>query len=255
MKRRHSRGSVEERGETPSTPGADASAATTGASVVAGGLWQLASQLLPQLYILVLSVAIARFLGAEDFGRQSFIAFVALAVTSLFSGGLKLALMRSVGELLGRGEASSVRGLVRWTASIQLVGALLGGAVLVAVGALGAEPGAAWLLAGLWTAVAVMQTVPNALLIGAQRFRITARIGMVIDTVAVVSTIAVLVAGGGITEIFAVQVAAGTLSLIWTTFAARGTIREIAPPQVSTRGPRRALLSFAAVVTGGTSSS
>jgi O-antigen/teichoic acid export membrane protein len=212
----------------------------------------MANRLLPQFYTLVISIAAARFLGPDDFGRQSFIAFVAISATSFFSGGLKLALMRYVGELLGREEGPAARGLVGWTASLQVVGAALGGSALIATGALGAEPSAAWMLAGLWTATAVMQTIPFALLLGAQRFKIAAQLGMITDTIALPSTIAVLAAGGGITGIFAVQAAVGAGNLIVTTVLARRVMGDVAP----SKGPsphrwRRPLLRFAALSTGG----
>jgi hypothetical protein len=48
----------------PDQPGL-AAARTTGASVVRGGIWNLVARVLPQVYVLIISVAAARFLGAD----------------------------------------------------------------------------------------------------------------------------------------------------------------------------------------------
>jgi O-antigen/teichoic acid export membrane protein len=230
----------------------DAAGSTTGASVLGGGVWQLASRILPQITTLVLSVAAARILGPEDFGRQSFIAFVAIATTMFFSGGLKVAVMRYFAELLGSGRAASARGLVRWAWGIQAAVAVLGGLILAAVGALGAEPEAAWLLAGLATLLGIAQTTPTASLLGAQRFRETATIGLVTDSAALPITVGVLLAGGGIVGIFAVQAAIAAVNLGWTTVVAHHELEKVSSEWTATREWRDDLVRFALFSTAGT---
>src|SRR5687767_7194859 len=109
------------------TPAADAAAQTTGATVMRGGAWTAASHVLPQLYAVAVSIAAARFLGPSDFGRQSFIAFVALSAHLVLTSGIALALMRSVAEALGRQRPDEARGLIAWAWRIQSLAALLGG--------------------------------------------------------------------------------------------------------------------------------
>lgn len=207
----------------------DAAAATTGASVLGGGIWQLASRLWPQAATLILSVAAARFLGPDDFGRQSFIAFVSICAITFLSGGLSVAVMRYIAELLGRDQMAAVPGLVRWGLSIQLGAAVVGGGALVVTGMLGAIPQLAWILAGVATAISIAQTIPNAVLIGTQRFRQESIIGLVTDSIGLPLTIGVLAAGGGIAGIFGAQAAVAAMNLVWTSFAARSTVRERAP--------------------------
>ena len=77
-----------EPGSPITDPEPKAVAGTTGSSVLRGGFWNVASVLLPQIYLLVLSIVAARFLGPENMGRQSFIAFIALSATALFGGGI-----------------------------------------------------------------------------------------------------------------------------------------------------------------------
>ena len=91
----------------PRAPEADEPAprrATTGRSVLHGGLWYVASYAIPQVYTLVVSIVAARFLGPHGMGRQSFIAFVSLATDDLLSSSIYVALMRYIGESVGRGR-------------------------------------------------------------------------------------------------------------------------------------------------------
>jgi O-antigen/teichoic acid export membrane protein len=207
----------------------DAAAATTGGSLLVGGLWSGASRLIPQLYTLAVSVAAARFLGADGFGRQSYIAFVELSVIMLFTGGVPIALMRYVGETLGRGRAGAVHSLLWWAWRIEAVVAVAGGGLLVAAALLGADPRSAWLLAALACALGVLHTVPSSVLIGAQRWREASIVGLVSGAFATGATVVVLAAGGGITGMFAVEVAASAVNLAWTSVLARRLVTEIAP--------------------------
>lgn len=220
-------------GEAPAAaepePTAGAAAATSSRALVAGGLWSTAARVIPQLYTLVILVAAARFLGADRLGRQSFIAFVELSVIMLATAGLPTALMRYIGETLGRGDARSVGGLVAWAWRIEAVAAAVGGGILVAASLLGADPAAAWILAAVAAAMGILHTVPSALLIGAQRWREAALAGLVIGTVATPATVAVLALGGGITGMFAVEAAASALVLLWTAMLARRAVFQLAP--------------------------
>ncbi|MDX6661157.1 MAG: hypothetical protein QOJ55_1979, partial [Solirubrobacteraceae bacterium] len=67
--------------------------ATTGGSVLRGGIWNTASKTLPQFFTLVVSIAGARLLGASGLGRQSFIAFVATSAIYVLGLGIPPALM------------------------------------------------------------------------------------------------------------------------------------------------------------------
>jgi O-antigen/teichoic acid export membrane protein len=233
-------------------PQIDAAAATTAGSVVKGGLWGTAGGLIPQLYTLVISVVAARVLGPEDFGRQSFIAFVELSVIMLLTGGVPLALMRYFGERIGARNAPAVRSLLAWAWGLELAAGLAGGAILVGAAVTGAEPEAAWLLAAIAATMGVLHTVPSALLLGAQRWRAAALVGLTTGALSTVATVAVLLGGGGITGIFAVEAVVSVANLIWTSWLAYRTLRVVAPAtgelgRVSNRG----VWTYAAVSTIG----
>jgi O-antigen/teichoic acid export membrane protein len=235
-------------------PGA-AAAATTGESVLRGGVWSIAVRLVPQLYVLAVSIAAARFLGAEDFGRQSFIAFVELSVIALLTGGLANAIMRYVADSVGRNRPEGVRRLFAWAWRLELAGAAAGGGAVLAIALLGAEPRSAWIFAALATAIGVLHAVPNAVLIGIQRWRDASVVGLVTGAVGTLATIAVLAAGGGITGMFVVEAVISAANLLWTSWLMRRALAATVPtarlPPEEWAGLRRRAAGFAALASYG----
>jgi O-antigen/teichoic acid export membrane protein len=212
--------------------------ATTGASVLRGGLWYAASFALPQLYTLVVSVAAARALGTEGMGRQSFISFVELSAAVLVAGGLPRALVRTIGEQAGRDGGRSVRALVRWSRGIVVAAAALGGGAVAVAGLLRADLRSAWLLAAVACAAAVLHHVPAAVLSGLQRWRQAATVSLVTGAAGAAATVAVLVAGGGIVEMFLVEAAVTVVNLAWTEALARRALAQLPPAgPAPDRGP------------------
>jgi O-antigen/teichoic acid export membrane protein len=217
-------------GRADPTYGSGAADLTTGASVLSGGVWQTASKLAPQLYVVVLSVVAARFLGPEGMGRQSYISFVQFVVATSVTGGLPTALLRYVGDSVGRGRPDHLRILLRWSWLVTVGGAVLGGAVLVAAGALGADPPGAWALAGVVTVAGVLSTVPYAVLGGTQQWREASIVGVVTGLVSLVATIVVLRLGYGIVGMFAVEAAVSAAGALWAALLARPVTSRLDVP-------------------------
>jgi O-antigen/teichoic acid export membrane protein len=193
----------------------------SGVSVLAGGAWNALSLLVPQVYILLVSVSVARALGPEEMGIQSFISFVQFSLFLLLASGIPSALTRYVGEMLGRKRPGGVHLLLGWAWRAQAAGAAIGIVTLVGVALTRPELQAAWMLAALTCGLLVLHTVPASLLIGAQRWRDVTIVGLVTGGAASSAVIGTLLAGGGITGIFAVEATAAAVSLIWTTARAR----------------------------------
>lgn len=234
---------------SPTGEAQDLGAQTTGSSVMRGGAWTLAASIVPQLQILVLSIVAARFLAPDAMGRQSFIAFVASSVVLVGTAGLPAGLSRFVAELQGARLGGVARTLFWWTWRIELATAALGVAGLGTAALLGASPVGAWALAALGCGLAVLQTVPSALLTGVQRWRQATLTGMVTGLVSVPATIAVLAAGGGITGFFAVEAATLAVNLAWIGTLARGVLVELPPGQPVSERYRRDYFQFAAATT------
>lgn len=236
---------------TPATPDVpDDLGVTTGSRVVSGGLWSVLSRIVPQLQLLALSIIAARFLGPDGMGRQSFIAFVALSVVLVATAGLPASLSRFVGELLGARAGGVALGVYALTWRVEMAAAVLASATLGTAALLGSEPEAAWALAGVTAGLAVLQSVPQSLLSGAQRWREATVVGVTTGVAAVPVTIAVLAAGGGITGIFAVEAATVAVNLVWTSALARRLVSALPPVTEIPPEVRRRFVSFAAVSTG-----
>lgn len=229
----------------PGALGGDAAARTTGRSVLGGGIWHVASSLLPQGFTLIISIVAARALGPDGMGRQSFISFIHISTMMLFSGGLAVSLMRFIGESAGRGDNAAIHWLVSFARRIQAAAAIVGAVILVVTGIARDNLVEAWMLAALACALGVLHTIPTAVLIGLQRWREASIVGLVTGFVSTVATVVVLRAGGGITGMFAVVAAVSAANLVWTSVLA-GRVLETIP----TRGPvppdlRRKVVRFA----------
>ena len=205
----------------------DAAEATTSSSVLRGGLWYVASYAIPQGYTLVISIVAARFLGPEGMGRQSYIAFISLTLTTVLSSSMYIAVMRFIGETSGRGQSELLPGLLWWAWRIEAVAALAGGTALGVLAALGATPSSAWALAGVVTAAGILHSVPTAVLIGLQQFRQAAAVGLVTGLVGTAAVTIVLWQGGGITGMFATEAVIGALNLLWTGTLARNALASV----------------------------
>ena len=214
---------------------------TTGEALLRASAWNAASLILPQLYLVATSIIVARFLTPSEMGRQSYIAFIELSLLLLVTGGVPSAVQRFGGRALGRGEPGNVPYLVRWAARLAAVGAFIAGGAMVAAGLLGSEPRAAWILAGGFCFVGVLQTVPASALAVLQRWRGVSIAGISFGAVSTVGVLAVLAAGGGITGFFAVEFAVAAVILLVTAWLGRSALRRLgAEPAKSTELRREA---------------
>jgi O-antigen/teichoic acid export membrane protein len=227
----------------------DAAAATTGASLARGGAWMLFARFVPQVQLVLISVVAAHYLGPELMGRQSFISFVVTSLVIIGTAGLPASLSRFVAELRGARLGGVARSLFWWTWRIEAGTALITGIGIGIAALAGASPRGAWLFAALGCSMAIMQTVPAALLVGMQRWRSATVAGVTTGIVSVPATIAVLAAGGGITGFFVVEAATIAVNLVWVGVLGRNALVEM--PQ---RAPvpdryRRDFLRFASATT------
>jgi O-antigen/teichoic acid export membrane protein len=222
-------------------PSLTAAAATSGASVVRGGVWTAASTVLPQFFTLAVSIAAARKLGPSGLGRQSFIAFVAASAISVFGFGLPVALMRTVGECLGAGRAAEARGLIVWAARLSAFAATAALVAVLAAALVGAEPRTAWVLAAVTAAVGVVTAVPGAALTGLQRWRDISVVLLIWSAIGAAGTILLLAAGGGVTSMIAAQLVTAVGILVGVTARAVRRVRAVAP--TTTTPPRELKLT------------
>jgi O-antigen/teichoic acid export membrane protein len=217
------------RTSSPESTPTEVDHATSGGTVVAGGIWQVASHLAPQLQVLLISVVAARALGPADMGRQSFIAFVSVSVVAVATGGLPFALSRYVGRSMGQGLRALVPRLYPWCWRTEIGAAVLAAAVIVGVGQVRDELAWAWAWAAAGAAVAVLHTAPANLLGGLQKWREVSRVSLIVGLATTTSIVVSFALGGGITEMFLLTAVVGSASVVWTKILADREAAAVSP--------------------------
>lgn len=215
-------------------------------SVLAGGAWTSANIVLPYVLASVVSIVAARVLGPSEMGRQSFIAFVTLVATAVCAAGLPMALTRTAGEALGRGEAGALRGLVRTVWLVEAPIAFVGMTALLVVAALGAEPSTAWVLASVTVFAGALGTVPLAALSGTLDWRGYSIAILSTNIASTVLTLGALAVGWGITGIVAVRLAQTVVVGVWSTGALRSMLRRSTTSPARSPELERTMLRYAA---------
>jgi len=228
-----------------SGPRTDEGPGLGGRSLV-GGFWSTGSQVAPYAFTIIVSVVAARALGPGPLGRQSFIAFVVLVVTTICAAGMPLALMRAYGEALGRGSPGSIRGLTRWGYRVAFVAAVAGTSTLLVVAALGAEPQAAWVFGAIAVAAGILHRVPASILLGTQHWREYSVVTLTCGGIGTAVTVLVLVLGAGITGMLAVAAGVALTMLAWSVHLTRRVVRSLGTDETAELADlRRAASRFA----------
>lgn len=199
----------------------------TGTRALSGTVWGTLQQLVPQLYTLAQSIAVARFLTVSDMGLQSFIAWCALGGTFLWSRSVPVALARSVAHAAGRSRPDLIKGLVARSVVAEVAAATATTVVLIGVGSLRGDALLPWALASAASAATLLRNTPQAFLRGIQRWRDASVVGLATGAVGTVAIVAVLAAGGGISSIFAVQAVVGAVSTAWAWTLAFPRLRRV----------------------------
>jgi O-antigen/teichoic acid export membrane protein len=238
--------------EAPSTDASPAASIDelSGQSLLAGGVWVIASSALPQVYVLASSILIARFLSVDDMGLQSFIAFVSASIIFVCSFGLSGSLVRYGGELLGREELDTLRGLVWWTARIQLAGALLAGAAMVTIG-LFSHDEVLWMWGALGTTFGTIVNIPASVLFVLRRWREASVITLVIGLAYTVAIAIVLALGWGLAGLFGIGAILGGIAAVWTSALAWRRLNAVAPRSGPHATLHRPVLGYALTIWAG----
>src|SRR5690348_10472903 len=152
-------------------------------------------------------------------GLQSFIAFVSASIIFVCSFGLSGSLVRFGGELLGREQLDSLRGLVFWTARIQLAGALVAGAAMATIG-LFSHDQVLWMWAAVGTTFGTIVNIPSSVLFVLRRWREASVITLAIGLAYTIGIAVVLSLGWGLAGLFGIGTILGGIAAIWTSWLA-----------------------------------
>ena len=222
----------------------------SGQTLLAGGVWVIASSALPQIYVLASSILIARFLSVDDMGLQSFIAFVSASVIFVCSFGLSGSLVRFGGELVGRNELDRLRGLIWWTAKIQLAGAVIAGSIMVTIG-LFSHDQVLWLWGAAGSAIGTIVNVPASVLFVLRRWREASVITLTIGLAYTIAIAVVLSLGWGLAGVFGIGTILGGIAAVWTSRLAWRHLQAVAPRTGPHSALHRPLVGYAATIWAG----
>lgn len=228
--------------------------ATSARTVGLGAIWNMAAYLLPQILTLALSVIIARKLGPDLQGVQSYLSFIAMTVGTIFGLGLPSAIEQAISRYLGEGRPALVRAFGFWAVRSTVIPAVLSFVTVLIVGRFAYPAYAmAWLAAAIASAMVTTHAVASQGLNGLHEFRIPSGIGVATQLiVSTVSALALLFLGIGVTELLAINAVGTVVSAVLTM---RAFMRHLPREQRQSHTAlsselstaKRAALSFAGV--------
>ena len=187
-----------------------------------GSFWSIVEYIWFPALMLATTPFFFRALGAERFGQWALLS-ATISFGAILSIGTGAATVRQVALRLARDDGAGVRLVVRSALGLSIAGGLVAAAVVAAVFGLGGSAllgkmaGGATLATGLTAAAIVaieqLENVFTAALRGGERFRIIARIEMIVRTCQVVAAVGAVWAFGTLGALFTALIvtAAGRL--------------------------------------------
>jgi O-antigen/teichoic acid export membrane protein len=204
--------------------------------------------------LFVSGVLVARFLGPVDTGLYALVNFAVVIVVTLGASGLNFAGAKFVGQHDVEETHGEVRSIAAFVVRAGLVTALVLAGVLAALSGVLADlfdqPRSASLFV-LGALVSVPMTLTRVVagpLQGLQRQAVFLPLALVQGVLLVGGTLAVLMLGGGLTELLLVQLGMSVVVLALHLLALRSGRPERSPARLGAM--RRRMLSYGAAVTG-----
>ena len=181
-----------------------------------GGFWLAASNLIPMLPTLALSVVIGRVLGSEDLGQQSYIAYMTTLLWTLVVGVVATMALRVLGQAHGKADPHRIASLYQWTSIGQVGGSMLVATILLAFSAF-SESRLAWQLSAATVFIDGLFSAKATSMIARRGWSTVARGRLMSQTAASFLGIAAVLLGMGIDGVFLANLAGSVALLIWLT--------------------------------------
>lgn len=196
----------------------------------AGGLWNVASMVVPLLSTVLLSAVIARRLGSLELGAQSFVSYVASLVSGLVITAATNCSTQLMASAYGARNGPRLAALARLSGRVHVVGGVVAGLGLGAIGAV-RDHGLVWVLVGLVTFIDAVGWSSGSRLIARDGWRAVSPLRLVSQSAASLLGVGAVILGGGLVGVFGAQ----ALTSCWLTLALRrrelrGRPHDQAPP-------------------------
>ena len=194
---------------------------------LAGPLWSIVEYIWFPLLMFATTPVFYRILGAERFGQWALLS-ATISLGTVLSTGTGAATIRQVAHRLAADDAVGVRLVVRAALLIALLGgagiAMLialafgaGGTILLGKMAVGDALLATGITAGAIIAIEQIENVFSSALRGAERFRVLARIELVVRAVQVLGAVAAVWLFGTLAALFAALIVTALVRLLVKT--------------------------------------
>jgi O-antigen/teichoic acid export membrane protein len=193
-------------------------------STFVGALWNVAAMVFPLVSTLLLSVAIARWLGPEALGQQSVIAYMGSLVTSLVIMAATTCTTQVLAAAYGGDDPGRFAALARLSRRVHLAGGVLAAAVLSGIGA-GRDLTLAWVLIGLVTFIDALGWSHGSRLVALDGWRAVSPLRLVSQFGATLLGVGAVLLGLGLPGVFGAQVLTST----WLTLVLRRRDRRLRP--------------------------
>lgn len=186
-----------------------------------GGLWNMASELIPMLGTAALSIVMGRVLGASALGTQSLIAYAESLITSLLVWAFTAASIQALASRRGAGDRSGFARLGRWSFWAHAVAGSVSALVLAGIGVFSDTP-LPWFIVSTSAVINALGWAYASRIVGAKGWTPVASRRLVTQSVSQVLGIAAVLIGLGINGVFAANVVAALGLLV--------ALARIAPP-------------------------
>ncbi len=178
-----------------------ASTKVDGQSPWRGGIWLAAATLTPLLAGAMVSVVLGRFLGPDELGQQSYIAFVQALLSALLVGSLFSLWVRQISEARAVGDMAMVEVLSRQANVAGLVGGGISVVVLLTIG-LRSDDIVSWVACAIWALANAAALNYGARTVAAFGWAAVSRHNIIWQSVAPVLAVLAVLAGWGVAGVF-----------------------------------------------------
>lgn len=215
-------------------------------TIVKNTYWSALSTFGGLLFGLITNIVLARVLGASVLGQYNYWLWLIGLLALVASPGLPQAMAKFGAEFLGQGERETASAILMRLLQIELLlGALVGGLVLVYTLAAPSSDGAALALVAISILLVAVEVFFQSAAKGAQDFRIFSQASLIGGFIFAAASIVAVSLGFGIYALLLVYIARRIIAIIligWklqTHYTLRGALELSIPPEL-----RRRLFSY-----------
>lgn len=199
-------------------------------NLVSNYLFNLLSYILNITFGLLLSVILARNLGATNMGHYSYLVWLMSSLALIFTLGLPKALTRFIALSEGSSEHINSTQLISRVLLFELkISLIVAIAAFVVLAFFNINDKTLYFIAILSVPFLILNNLLGAVLQGLQKFKLSSQVNLLILSGNLLFSILVLILGGGVKELLILNLFIAALTLLLSWYLLRKNIRLSAP--------------------------